>query len=814
MLLTPELRDALKGLRHSLRMTLTIVVCLGFGMGSVTLVYSWYEGLIERPLPAVPRMDALVTLRARATTGSAFCSLPEYRDWRNQATSLSGLAASTFSLFGVSLTNDATAATEPVYGIYASANYFSVLGVRIPIGRDFRASDDSPNNEHLAVIISNRLWRGRLGERADVVGLPIRINGQPGTIVGVAPRGFGGTLAGATFDLWVPLAGRASLVPSEAAVVESRSHRWLDVIVGQRRAGGTLAQVRDEFAAIGQRMAQTYVESRGRTIEAGPLDTGTVQQLRPLFTSLLALTSVVLVIVCSNVANLLLVRGASRVRPIAIRFALGATRAHLVRTLMLENSVLAAAGAIVGVALTAVGRYTLVRIAPVTTIPLNLETRLDLRVLVFIVALTSATVLLFGVLPAVLTARLRITEALRGHTRGMTIGRTSIRNVLVAAQFALSLTTLVGGTLFLQRARTIDALDPGFTDPGRVLLMQSEAALAGYRNLSRWQTTLQAIADRVRKERGVRSATWATFVPLGFVGYTRHDVEVEGYLPRIGESMRALVSGVGDGYFDLMGIPILDGRPIAADDSPVRSPVAVVNEAFVRRFWDATPPLGRRITIADRTLTVVGVARNGRYDYRVIDEPPEPVVYYSIAQTPGRYAALHVRTETSALAAVPAIRRAMLDVDPAFTTLSPISLEDYAAGPLMPLRMGLTFLGVLGFASLVLSAMGLQAIVAYGVTVRTREIGIRLTLGASPTDVAGIFLRQTILMTGAGVVAGLACAAAILPILQQRVGYLGTIDRASVVWPVGLLSAVGVTAGYLTAWRATHVDPAQTLRAE
>jgi len=156
----------------------------------------------------------------------------------------------------------------------------------------------------------------------------------------------------------------------------------------------------------------------------------------------------------------------------------------------------------------------------------------------------------------------------------------------------------------------------------------------------------------------------------------------------------------------------------------------------------------------------------------------------------------------------------MLDVDPAFTTLSPISLEDYAAGPLMPLRMGLTFLGVLGFASLVLSAMGLQAIVAYGVTVRTREIGIRLTLGASPTDVAGIFLRQTILMTGAGVVAGLACAAAILPILQQRVGYLGTIDRASVVWPVGLLSAVGVTAGYLTAWRATHVDPAQTLRAE
>ena len=814
MLLARELRDALKGLRQSLRVTLTIVVCLGFGMGSVTLVYSWYEGLIERPLPAVPLMDALVTVRLRATTGSAFCSLPEYRDWRDQATSVSGLAASTFSLFGVSLTNDATAATEPVYGIYASANYFSVLGVRIPIGRDFRASDDSPNNEHLPVIISNRLWRGRLSRRADVVGLPIRINGQPGTIIGVAPRWFGGTLAGATFDLWVPLGGRASLVPSEAAMVESRSHRWLDVIIGQRRPGATLGQVRDEFAAIGQRMAQTYAESRGRTIEAGPLDTGTVQQLRPLFTSLLALTFVVLVIVCSNAANLLLVRGASRVRTIAIRFALGATRAHVVRTLILENSILAAAGAILGTALTAAGRHTLVRIAPATTIPLNLETRLDLRILVFIVALTSTTVLLFGVLPALVTTRLRITDALGGQTRTATIGKSRVRSVLVSAQFALSLTTLVGGTLFLQRARTTDSLDPGFADPARVLLMQSESALAGYRDLTRWQTTLDAIADRVRTVPGVRSATWATFVPLGFVGYTRRDVEVEGYTPVIGESMRVLVSGVGDQYFDLMAIPILEGRPIGANDSPGRPNAAVVNEAFVRRFWGIGAPLGRRITIADRTLTVVGVARNGRYDYRLIDEPPEPLIYYSIAQTPGRYAALHVRTAKAAFAFAPAIHQAMLDVDPTFATLAPISLEDYVAGPLMPLRMGVTFLGVLGVASLVLSAMGLQAIVAYGVTVRTREVGIRLTLGASPMDVAGLFLRQTIVMTGAGVAAGLACAAAILPILQQRVGYLGTIDRASVVWPVGLLSVVGVTAGYLTAWRATRVDPAQTLRAE
>jgi predicted permease len=812
MLLVQELRDALKGLRQSVAVALTIVACLGFGMGSVTLVYSWYEGLIDRPLPAVRRMDGLVTVRARPTTGGTFASLPEYRDWRDQATSLSGLAASTFSLFGVSFSNDS--ATEPIYGIYASANYFAVLGVEIPTGRDFRASDDSPSNERLAVIVSDRLWRGHLGERTDVVGLPIQINGQPGTIVGVAPRWFGGTLAGASFDLWVPLSARASLVPSEAAVVESRSHRWLDVIIGRRHSDVTLPQVRDEFAAIASRMVQTYAESRGRTIEVVPLDTGTMQQLRPLFTSVLALTSVVLLIVCSNVANLLLVRGATRVRTIAIRFALGATRAHVVRTLMLENTILAAAGAAVGLALTAVGRYALIEIAPTTTIPLDLEPRPDLRVLVFMVGLTSATVLLFGVLPAIMTTRVRITEALAGQTRGITIGRTRVRNVLVSAQFALSLTTLVGGTLFLKRAQTIEALDRGFADPARVLLIQSESALAGYLDLLRWERTQEVIADRVRNVPGVRSATWATFVPLGFVGYTRPEVEVEGYTPRVGESMRVLVSGVGDGYFDLMGVPILEGRPIGAVDSRGRSPVAVVNEAFTRRFWGAVSPLGRRITIVDRTLTVVGVAKNGRYDYRVVDESPEPIVYYSIAQTPGRYAALHVRTDARALASAPAIRRAILAVDPGFTTLAPISLEDYVAGPLMPLRMGLTFLGVLGFASLVLSAMGLQAIVAYGVTVRTREIGIRLTLGASQMDVAGIFLRQTIVMTGAGVAGGLACAAAIMPVLQQRVGYLGTIDHVSIVWPVGLLTVVGLAAGYVTAWGAARVDPAHTLRSE
>jgi putative ABC transport system permease protein len=317
-----QLRDAQRALRRSLPVSLTIVMCLGFGMGSVTVVYSWYQGLIQHPLPAVTQTDDLVTVRSRATTGATLTSLPEYRDWHEQAQSLSDLAASSLHLFGVSMTGDAGGLSEPVFGMFASPNYFRVLRLVMPIGRDFEAADDTVDAEGFAVIVSHRLWTGRFGARPDVLGRPIRLNGRLGAIVGVAPPLFGGTLAGASFDLWVPLSARASLVPPEAELIESRSLRWLDV-VGRLQRDVTISQVREEFASVGRRSAEAHAESRGRTIEVVPLDTGTVQQLRPLFVSLLVLSAVVLLIVCSNVTNLLLVRGTSRVREISIRLALG-----------------------------------------------------------------------------------------------------------------------------------------------------------------------------------------------------------------------------------------------------------------------------------------------------------------------------------------------------------------------------------------------------------------------------------------------------------------------------------------------------------
>jgi ABC-type antimicrobial peptide transport system permease subunit len=241
---------------------------------------------------------------------------------------------------------------------------------------------------------------------------------------------------------------------------------------------------------------------------------------------------------------------------------------------------------------------------------------------------------------------------------------------------------------------------------------------------------------------------------------------------------------------------------------------AVVNEAFARRFFPSGSALGRRVTIDKRVLTIVGVARGGRYDYRVLDDPNAPFVYYALAQSPARFVTLHARTDADPVAAVPSIRRVMTDLNPAFATLAPMSLENYVAGPLMPFRIGLVFLGLLGLVALALAAMGLRAIVAYDVAVRTREIGIRLTLGASAGQISGIFLRQSFWMTGAGIVAGLTLAFAMVPVLRQQTGFRGAVETGLVLWPMILLTIVGLAAGHLTAWRATRVDPARTLREE
>ena len=808
-----DLKFAVSSLRRSPAVAAAIVLCLSFGIGASTTVFSWMEGLVLRPLPAVKDVDRLVTIRWAAGSSGLAVSYPDYRDWRDDSQSLSGLAASNLYLFGVRTDGGAAAADiPPIYGVFATANYFDVLGVSAIRGRTFQSADDSPSTATVA-IVSYRFWQEYLAGAADVIGRQIRVNGRSATVVGVVPPDFGGTLAGVSFDLWVPAAKRAQLVPSDPDWLESRKDRWLEP-VGRLRPGVALGQAAAEFRQIGVRAAATFAENRGRSISVEALDIGVAKQLTSLFASLIALTAIVILIVCSNIANLLLVRGASRTREISLRLALGATRGRVIRQLMTENLLLAFAGSSLGVLMASWGRGLVARLLPTTSVPLSFHTPLDLRVLAFVVVVTCVAAIVFGLAPALASSQVHLSGVLNAGGRGTRQLRPRLRAGLVVAQFALCIVALLCTELFMRRADYVRGLDRGFADPGHVLLVQTELSLTGRSDLADWQRTLDRIADAVRRLPGVRSASLATFVPLGFVGYTGADVEVKGYTPNEGELMRFLVNGVAPDYFEVMGIPIREGRAIADEDRPDRPRSAVVNEAFVRRFWRGTSPIGRELLMGGRKLTVVGVAKDGKYDYKAIDSPPSPLIYYALRQSPAAFVTLHVRTQGDPLALISPVRSAIASVDPLVPLLAPVSLDEYASLPMFPSRVGVAVLSVLGVAALLLAAMGLYGLIAYGVTLRSREIGVRLALGASPAHVLGIFLRETAILSVTGIVVGLVFAFAAAVMLRSQLPYLPTPNVVSLSVPAGLLGVVALVAGFVPARRSTLIHPATTLRAD
>jgi macrolide transport system ATP-binding/permease protein len=814
---------ALRQLRRSPGFAAGVILCLGFGIGSSATVFSWMEGLILRPLPAVPDAERLVTIRAdngqinersQSTRQRAlFISLPEYRDWVAQAGSVSGLAASSLFMFGVQPNPEASdGRAEPVYGMFASANYFDVVGVRPMLGRPFTADEAAAGAPPVA-LISNKLWLTRFGGSRDALGRRILINGYPTTVVGVAPPGFGGTLAGVIFDVWVPLMSRPLLVPRRE-ILESRDFRWLDV-VGRLNDGATMEAAGAEFTLIAGRLAATHPENRNHTINVEPLDTGVAGQLAPLFSILIALTVLVIVIVCSNVANLLLVRSAARSREIGVRISLGASRGRVVQQLMTENLLLAVAGASLGVFGAYYGRGLLGRMMPQTSLPLVLDGHIDVRVLGFVMAITSFAVLLFGLAPALRATRVDLAETLKNGGRGSRMTRSRMRSGLVVAQFALSLTALVFAAIFLRRSGDLQRMDRGFRDPERVLLVQTDMVFAGMRDLPEWQRTVDRVVDELRAMPGATAASAATFVPLGFIGPQRTDVAVEGYAPKLGESMRVAVNGVNPGYFDLMGIRIVSGRRINEDDRPGLPAAAVVNEAFVRDFLAGSLVIGRTITLAGKPpMRIVGVATDGKYDYRRMDEPSPPLVYYANRQLPSGWLTFHVRMAGDPMAAIGLTREAIRSVAPRLPLVAPTTLAEYSAIPMFPTRLGVAVLGVLGSAALILAAMGLYSVIAYGVTLRTREIGIRLALGGTARTVAMIFVGESLRLLAWGLGVGLATAFAATALVHAKVPMLPPPNVEVIAWPALILSVVAAVAGFFPARRSASIDLATTLRAE
>jgi len=803
-----DLRFALRLWRRVPGTAAIIILAVALGIAAVSTIFSWAQGLILRPLPAVQDPARLVSLTPQGPGGRYNVAWDEFRDWRDQSVSYQGTAA--FGIRRVGLREAGASpdrATEPLWGMLVSGDYFTVLGVTPRLGRLIGPEDARVAGTGAVAVISEALWHRRFGGMPDVIGRRIVLNGSEVTIVGVAARRFAGTYVGLSFDVWIPVTMEEALGGSSAAL-RDREFRWLQAF-GRLGPGVRLEQAGDEAARIGRRLAGTFPASRDIALVVRPLDVGAASRLTPLFSVLLGLAIVVLVVVCATVSNLLLAQATTREAEMAVRLATGARPSRLVRQLLTESALLAGVAGGLGVLISLKARGLFPALLPPSPLPITIDTPVDARVVAFAVTLTTLTLLVFGLAPALGAVQKARTAGLRVGLHADR-GRVRWRRGLVAAQIAFSLMALVSSAMFARRLLELRDVDRGFVEPERVLIVTTDLDLAGITEPAERRAVLDRLQAELRGWPGVRGVALASFVPLGFSGYREVDVDAAGYVSRTGEPARTLVSEVGPGYFDLMGIPVLDGRAIAAGDDAEGRPVVVVNEALVNRFGLA-PALGRRIRLGEREVVVVGVARDGKYRFDELEDPARPVAYVPWTQWGASTVTLHIRTRGDPMGLVPTLGRTFAMVDSRLPALTPMTLDAYTSLPLFPGRLATTVLGVLAVGALVLSALGLYGVTRFSVAARTRELGIRMALGAGPRQLLGLVIGDSARFASIGLVVGVVLAFGATRILVAALPNLRPEPLAMAAAGV-LLALIFGAAVSLAARRSTRIDPAAALR--
>lgn len=821
--LVSDFRFSLRVLRKSALATATIVLCLGFSVGATGTVFVWTRSVVSNPVPGVAFPDRLVSLRTVTSRGDGGISHPTFVDIRDADSSAQARAFSAIAAFGIrrfALRTSGTAElrhADPIWGAMVSANYFETLGVRPIIGRGFLPDEDRVGADAAVAVISHAFWQRRLGGVAGVRGQRIWLNNRAVTIVGVTPPRFTGSISRLGLEIWVPLALQRET--GNPSWLDNRDQRWLDVL-GRLAPGASLESANEAVRAIGTRLSARYAELRDFGLRARTLDVGPVESMGSIAAVLLGLSILVVLIVCSNVANLLLLRSASREHEMAVRLALGAQPGRVVRQLMTESFLLALGGVVLATGVAAWSRNALNSLAPASPLPLIAETPFDGTAVAVIALIGVLTIFAFGLAPALKAARVAVRASLSGGgTRGGTAHGGRLRGALVSAQFALSLAVLATAGLFIQRLSELQLVDRGFTAPEKVLLSTVDFELAGVNEDATRQNLVERLVERLTALPGVEHAAAASFVPLGFLGYHSMKTEVDGYVPQPGESMTFLINSISPGYFETMGIPLIEGRAIEASDRGDSRAVVVVNEAFARRFWGNAGAIGRSMRVDGHEVTVVGVAGNGKYEYlAALDEPSPPFVYLPFAQWPNFTVVMHLRATGDPMALVPSVRRAVEAVDSRLAATSPSTLDSYSSVPTLPIRLASRVLTVLGIGALILATLGLYAVIGYAVAQQRAEIGIRMALGATPGRIVRHFLRYAAVYAGAGAFLGSLLALLIARTLAARLPGIVPATLGNQVVPfvmaVSALGTVSVLAAFIPAQGAARVNPTVALREE
>ncbi len=796
--LARDTRHALRQMAKTPLLSSVIVLSLGLGIGVNAVIFSWMNALVFHPVPGSSRAADLLLVEPKLETGSyPGASWPEYRDLAARTTAFDGLAA--FKMVPLNLGE--AGRDERVYAQFVSANYFTVLGMKPTAGRLLSASD-APAAP--SVVISHAFWLARFGGAPDVAGRTLRLNDQIMTIVGVTPEGFMGTVAGLSFDLWVP-AELAPVLFRNARELEIRDTRGFTVM-GALRPGATRAQAQAEVDATMQSLAKefppTNASVRGELMPFWRAPRGAGRMLLTALSVLQGFMVLVLAVVCANAANLLLARATTRRREVGVRLALGARPRQIVQLFVVESLVLGGLAAVLGVIVAMWGTNALRAVPLPGGFPFKFQTDLDALGLTFAVLLGLGCAAIFGLVPALQASRTDSQLALRAGSGGA--GRARARSMWVAVESALALLVLIVAALFVRSFEESRTDETGYPKQG-VLLAAYDLSGRGYDKAS-GLTAIDELMRRLRQVPGIESAAIATWVPLDFHAMPVGGFSIDGAPRADGGQDRALTYSVTPGYFDVMGVSFVSGHDFGALDEKDGVPQAIVNEEFARRFLGAASPLGHKI-VGRSAFEIIGVVRNTLYE--TFGEPAKPVMFFSVRERLAWQGQIHVRTRGSEALLAPELRRLVREINPAIAVYDVRTLGEHVDKNLFFRKIPARMFAVIGPLILALAAIGIYAVVAYAVAQRATEIGVRLALGASARQVVGGIVRES--LSGVLLGTGVAWFLAVVVTMHMRGGVPS--------WPVlcgvpGLLISVAAFAAWLPARRAAEVDPVVALRSE
>jgi len=813
--LLQDLRYALRTFRNRPTFTAVAVLTIAIGVGSNTTIFSWLRSLVLNPFPGAAQPERIVAIENTAPNGEPITtSYLDFRDFRDNLKLLQNVTAYRAYVFSI---GDAPH-TERVWGEMVSGGVFDMFGITPEAGRFFSADErNDAQNTHAVVVISHSYWKSHYHGDLSAVGSTMRINRTPLTIIGVAPEAFHGAHAGLDYEFWVPLTMYGQVTHTGEWMLQDRNTRNF-MLLARLAPGTSIDQAREEVRALANRMAEADADSN-RGIGAVVLPVweshfGTQATLLTPVTILMGAGAVVLLIVCANLANLLLARATARRQEFSIRLALGAKPARLVAQLLTETLLMSLAGSACGLVLAKWLGGALRWLLPAVARPVMLAPSLDAQVFLFTAALALVVTVLAGVAPALHSVRANVNEALKqgGRSGGSGLHAQRLRGSMVISEIALAVVALVGAALFLKSFDKSRAIDPGFSPDG-VVLAQFDFSTAGY-DAQQTDTFCRRLAEKVEQEPGVTAVSYDDSVPLGFSGGNWETLEVEGYTPSPNENMKIYRDLVSPGFFDSMKIPLLEGRDFDWRDDPSSTKVMIVNQEFVHRFLANRSVIGRKVHGWGEWFTIVGVVKDSKY-HRVT-EGPEPYFYIPIRQVyrPEYGLTFHVRTSGNMSDAIAAVRREAAAIDPALTIFDAEPMTEYISASLFGAKIAADLLSLLSGAGLLLAAMGLYGVLAYSVAQRTREFGVRVAMGARQRDILGLILRESTKLALIGTGAGLILAAASTRLVANQIYGISPLDPLA-FGGVGLvLMTVALVASLIPAWRAAKVDPMLALRYE